>query len=58
MIQTAEIKKKSKGCTITITAPRFANFLAIQAQIMLKAQSRRHDKSRTRNKAKNWQKDV
>jgi hypothetical protein len=57
MIQTAEIKKKSKGCTIVTTAPKFANFLSVQAQIMLKAQSRRHDKSNTRNKAKNWRKD-
>ena len=36
MIQTTEIKKKSKGCTLTIEAPRYANFLSVQAQIMLK----------------------
>jgi hypothetical protein len=56
---TAPKPMKFKGYTLVIPAPKRNNFLPISIQISLKAQAKRHDKSRTRTKSKRqWQKDA
>jgi hypothetical protein len=60
MHATREIKKKTKNGVIeVIEVPpvKVGNFIPIQGQIMMKAQMRRHDKSKSRSKAKrSWSK--
>lgn len=48
---------KKESMTIVIPAPVRGNFLPVAMQISLKNQSKRHDKSKTRTKEKNWRKE-
>lgn len=48
---------KKESMTIVIPAPVRGNFLPVAVQISLKNQSKRHDKSKTRTKEKNWRKE-
>jgi len=59
MKTTAAPKSTDKGFTIRLTPVKRANFLPVSVQISLAAQAKRHDKRKSRAKAKRqWRKGM